>query len=80
MKYEDDSTEILVHDKAVVDQMHEELIALVNAWSDRGIPPSDTAQFLAAVSHVMLLRLTECSLGQLISLLVRQWERHNGKL
>lgn len=74
------NAEIMLQDRTVVDQMQDELMALIKAWADRGISPGDSAQLLAATSHVMLVKLTDCSLGQLIALIVKQWEKHDGRL
>ncbi len=66
-------------DPAVVSALQDEIIAMVKAWADRGIPPSDSAQFIAATGHVMLARFGS-TLGQVIVLLAEQWTKHGGTL
>jgi len=67
-----------IKNQAVLDQMQEELTALMQAWCDRGITPSDCAQVVAATGHVMLA-VGGFSLAGLITQAARQWDRHGGK-
>lgn len=62
-----------------VAQLQDDIVALVTAWADRGIAPSESAMVLAGMSHTMLAKLGY-SLGEVTTLLAEGWKRHNGKL
>lgn len=68
------------HTVEVIDQMHEEVFALISAWIDRGISPADCAVFLTGTSHMLLMQLTDCKLSEVIEALTEQWNKHGGKL
>lgn len=60
-------------------QMQDEVVGLVTAWADRGIGPQEAAMILAANTHMILGELG-FSLGQIVTVLVKGWEKKNGKL
>jgi hypothetical protein len=60
-------------------QMQGEVIDLVTAWADRGIPPDEAAMVLAANTHMILMELN-FTLGQIVSVLAAHWRKSNGKL
>jgi hypothetical protein len=62
-----------------VKELQGEVMALVTAWADRGIPPSDSAIVLAGMGHSLLSKLG-FTLGQVVSLIAEGWKRGNGKL
>lgn len=63
----------------LVPQLQEEIVALITAWADRGISPSESAQVLSGFSHMLLAKLGY-SLGEVTRVLAKSWENHNGKL
>ncbi len=69
----------IVGNAPLIDQMQDELISLITAWADRGVSPSESAQLIAATAHLMLIKMTDCTLGELVKLLVKQWGTHGGK-
>ena len=66
-------------EKFDVGQLQDEVVALVTAWADRGISPSESAVVLAGMSHALLCKLGY-SLDEVNSLLVKAWEVNRGKL
>lgn len=62
-----------------VKQLQTELIALVEAWADRGIAPSESAMIIVANGHMLLAKLG-FSLGQIVSLLSDSWRSNNGRI
>lgn len=68
------------HSNETIRGMQDDLFALIKAWEDRGVPPSDSAQMLTAVGQMMMIRLDLCTLGQLVAILAKQWERHGGRM
>ncbi len=60
-----------------LDDMQADVVALLKAWEDRGIPQTQGAQVLCANAHLTLLAFG-ARLGQVVRLLTQQWELHNG--
>lgn len=65
------------HPDPEVDKMQDDVIALIQAWQDRGISLEDCAQLLTTVGHEMLIRL-DCSFGEMVIGAARQWEDRDG--
>jgi len=65
-------------DQKVVDQMQADITALLQSWVDRGIPPDEGAQVMAATAHLMLC-MHGYGLASLICSIARQWDLHGGK-
>lgn len=57
-----------------IDGMQTDLIALMKAWTDRGIHPADSAVLLMATSQVMVKKFTNLALENIIAALRKQWE------
>lgn len=62
---------------AEVDQMQDDLVALLKAWSDRGIHPHMAAEFITGTGH-MLLRSFGCPLHKIIETLTESWLANGG--
>lgn len=63
-----------------LDQLQDELVGLLRAWVDRGIPVEDASMLLAATGHTMIVEYTKLSFGQLVEMILKQWKKHNGKI
>lgn len=59
-----------------VDQMQDELLALVEAWSDRGIPPSDASMMIAGTSHLMIMKFSDLTFEEMVEMMREQWDKH----
>ena len=66
-------------DDGDIQQVEDDLVALVKAWADRGIPPSQSCQILASTSHKMIVDFTDASFGALVALMAKQWEACGGR-
>lgn len=67
------------HPDPEIDQMQDDVIALIQAWQDRGITLEDCALLLTTVGHEMLIRL-DCSFGELIMGAANQWKDRGGNV
>ena len=66
-------------DPEVVSAMQDDLIALIRAWTDRGIRPHEGGTIMAAMGHMILLRC-DFSMGDVVKLLCERWTAAGGKL
>lgn len=65
-------------DQVITDQMQAELLGLMQAWVDRGIPVGGCAELMAATAHVMLA-MGGYPMSQLLARIIRQWDQHGGQ-
>jgi hypothetical protein len=61
------------------DQMQNDVIALIEAWQDRGIDLEKCAILITGVGHTMLIRL-DYSFGDLVMGASEQWKDKDGVL
>lgn len=66
--------------RAEIDQMQDDLVAMVKAWADRGIHPTDSAMLLMATSHVMVHKFTDLELDQVIVAITHQWSKDRNEV
>lgn len=69
----------LMDDEAVRQQMQNEVCALLAAWGDRGVTPGEGVNFLMATAHLLTCTFGG-SLGQVVFLAAKQWEKFGGRL
>lgn len=62
-----------------INQMQDEIIAMLKAWEDRGIPPADGAVMFASVSHLMLATMTQMKFDDLVGVMRDRWVKHGGQ-
>lgn len=67
------------HPDPEIDKMQDDVIALIQAWQDRGIELESCAQLLTTVGHEMLIRL-DYSFGDLVMGAASQWRNRDGVL
>lgn len=65
-------------DGQTLDQLQDEVFALLSAWVDRGITPHESAQVLAGMGH-MILSQTGTTFSELVAVLEESWRKYNGK-
>ena len=70
----DTPTAGLLRDPAAMDQMHDEALALVTAWADRGSSPLASAIVLAGFSHAVLHDLG-VELLDVLNMVIRSWDK-----
>lgn len=63
-----------------IDQLQDELISLLVAWADRGIPPADSCMLLGATSHMMIMQFTDYKFSEFMEIAKAQWVKNGGKL
>lgn len=63
---------------AEITQMQEEAYALIGAWMDRGVSPTESAMILAAVANSVLAKMG-ISLSDYTKVVTDGWTKSNGK-
>lgn len=67
----------LATDGSARSQCDDEVIALIKAWQDRGIPVVDSAIFMSARAN-MMLAMSSFSLVDIIKVIREQWMAMGG--
>lgn len=62
-----------------IEQMKEEVFALIGAWMDRGVSPTFSAMVLASQAHSVLVEMG-VPLSKFLETVTDAWKRSNGKL
>jgi hypothetical protein len=65
------------YSKEEINQLQDELLSLVEAWVDRGIPPGDSAFMIAGLSHMLIKKFTDMTFEDLMEIAKEQWDLHD---
>ena len=60
--------------------MQDEIVAMILAWADRGVPPSDSALMIAGMAHAMIAKFDTMTLAEFVAIIRADWESNGGRL
>ncbi len=55
--------------------MQNDVLALMEAWVDRGVPPGDSAVMLAGMSHAFVREFTDLQFSELMTMAREHWNK-----